>query len=76
MVIEVMAEEDSEVVKEKIKSKVEAISHFPQDVERPIVSRVDRNDGVLNIAISGEMDSFSIDNLSKEIKNSIVLERF
>ena len=71
VVVEVMSEEDPETVKEKIKSKVDAISHFPQDVERPIVNRVDRTDGVLNIAISGEMDPFSIDNLSKEIKNDL-----
>ena len=71
VIAEVMAGEDPEIIKEKIRSKVESLSNLPQNIEKPIISRIERNNGVLSIAISGDMDSTSLDNLTKEIKDDL-----
>ena len=71
IVAEVMAGEDPDIVKEKIRSKVESLSNLPQNIEKPTISRIERDNGVLSIAISGNMDSRSLDILTNEIKDEL-----
>ena len=71
VVAEVMVGEDPETVKEKIKSKVESLSNLPQNIDKPIISRIERNNGVLSIAISGNLDPLSLDNLTNQIKDEL-----
>lgn len=68
---ELLAGEDPKSIKDEIESNVSAISIFPLDIEKPIISQIKRNSQVLNVAISGDMDPNSLNVLATEIKDEL-----
>ena len=71
VIVEVMAGEDPEAIKDKITSKVESLSSLPKESERPTINRIERNNGVLSVAISGDVDELSLDRITNEIKDDL-----
>jgi multidrug efflux pump subunit AcrB len=51
-----------------VKTRVDAIPHFPEDAEKPIVGRVELGLQALFIQISGDLDERSMKNLAEEVK--------
>lgn len=51
-----------------VKTRVDAIPHFPEDAEKPIIGRIELGLQALFIQISGDLDERSMKNLAEEIK--------
>ena len=71
VIVEVMAGEDPEAIKDKITSKVESLSSLPKESERPTINRIERNNGVLSVEISGDVDELYLDRIT--IRNYFAL---
>ena len=69
--IEVKEDYDVSDVLEKVKSKVNAISSFPVDAERPIITELTLKDPVMLLYFSGDMSERRIKEWSERIKDEI-----
>ena len=63
--------EISEVVDE-VKLAIDSISTFPVETERPIISKVNRTKGALNVSISGDLKEATMKSLADDIRDEIV----
>ncbi len=54
-----------------IKSAVEAIDSFPEEVELPVIEQLGRNDQVVNIAITGPLSPPALKAYAEEIKDRL-----
>ncbi len=70
-IIEVKEDYDVSDVLEKVKSKVNAISSFPVDAERPIITELMLKDPVMLLYFSGDMSERRIKEWSERIKDEI-----
>ena len=70
-IIEVKEDYDLSDVLEKVKSKVNAISSFPVDAERPIITELMLKDPVMLLYCSGDMSERRIKEWSERIKDEI-----
>ena len=70
-IIEVKEDYDLSDVLEKVKSKVNAISSFPIDAERPIITELMLKDPVMLLYCSGDMSERRIKEWSERIKDEI-----
>lgn len=70
-IIEVKEDYDVSDVLEKVKSKVNAISSFPVDAERPIITELMLKDPVMLLYCSGDMSERRIKEWSERIKDEI-----
>ncbi|MFC1859620.1 efflux RND transporter permease subunit, partial [Thermodesulfobacteriota bacterium] len=70
-IIEVKEDYDVSDVLEKVKSKVNAISSFPVDAERPIITELILKDPVMLLYFSGDMSERRIKEWSERIKDEI-----
>jgi len=70
-IIEVKEDYDLSDVLEKVKSKVNAISSFPVDAERPIITELMLKDPVMLLYFSGDMSERRIKEWSERIKDEI-----
>jgi multidrug efflux pump subunit AcrB len=70
-IIEVKEDYDVSDVLEKVKSKVNAISSFPVDAERPIITELMLKNPVMLLYFSGDMSERRIKEWSERIKDEI-----
>ncbi|HSQ84254.1 MAG TPA: efflux RND transporter permease subunit, partial [Desulfobacterales bacterium] len=70
-VIEVKEDYDVGDVLEKVRSNVDAISSFPVDAEKPIISELILKDPVMLLYFSGDMSERRIKEWSESIKDEI-----
>jgi len=63
--------EVSEVMTE-IKSRVDAISTFPDNTEKPIISRTRNQEQVLMVSVFGDVDERTLKEYAKQVRNEIV----
>ena len=68
-----MAGEDVDFIKDEIENSVDRIKTFPEDIEKPIINQILRNNQVLFVTLSGNMDEKSLDILTKKVKDEIDL---
>jgi len=54
-----------------VKSQVDGINTFPEETEKPIVSKVTITSGVLQIALSGDADERTLKEIGKEVRDDI-----
>ena len=59
------------LIKEEINSTIDAITIFPKDIESPIITQIIRNDPVLSVSISGDIDDNSLYSLTNIIKDEL-----
>ena len=71
VVAQIISGEDTDNVRDKIKTKVESLKNLPSDSEKPLIAKIERNNPVLTLAVSGKLDDLSLDNIIKEIKNDL-----
>lgn len=69
--IEVRETFDVSDVLDKVRSRVDAISTFPQDAEKPIISELTLRDAVVAFYLSGEMSEHRLKEWAERIKDDI-----
>ncbi len=70
--IEVMPEYDVQDVMNQIKSRVDAVSTFPDNTEKPIVSRNTFETRVLMVTVYGDVAERTLKEFAKQARNDIV----
>ncbi len=70
--IEVMSGYDVPEVMTEIKSRVDAISTFPDNTEKPIVSRTRFQEQVNMVSVYGDVDERALKEFTKQVRNEIV----
>ena len=70
-VVEVKEDYDVSDVLEKVKSRVDAISSFPVDAEKPVITELTLKDPVMLLYFSGDMSERRIKEWSERIKDEL-----
>ena len=70
--IEVHAEYDVREVLSDVKTKVDAIDTFPDDVEKPVISELTSRYQVINVAIAGNADLAMLKKLGERARDELV----
>ncbi len=70
----VECEDDADVqeVKDEVTNRVDAITTFPRDAERPTVTEVKIRGDVLGIALWGELTEHQLKELAEEVKDELI----
>jgi len=69
---EIDASYDVAEVMDEIKSRVDAIPTFPDNTEKPVVSRTRFQSRVLIVTVSGDIDERTLKEYAKQVRNEIV----
>ena len=70
--IEVQPEYDVREVLTDVKTKVDAIDTFPQDVEKPVISEVTGRYQVINVAIAGNAELAMLKRLGERVRDELI----
>jgi len=70
--IEVEADYEVLDILDQVKNRVDAISTFPENTEKPVYTRVQFQQQVMMITVSGEVDERTMKEFAKQIRNEIV----
>ncbi len=70
--IEVHADYEVTEVMDQVKNRVDAISTFPDNTERPIISRTQFQQQVVIVSVYGDIDERSLKEYAKQVRNEIV----
>ena len=70
--IEVDSHYDVLDILDQVKNRVDAISTFPDNTEKPVYTRVQFQQQVMLITVSGEVDERTLKEFAKQIRNEIV----
>ena len=73
-VIEMVDNGDISRFMDDIKSEVEAINNFPEEVELPVIKELGRSDQVVSIAITGPMAESALKAYAEQIKTKMLRE--
>ena len=71
IMVELDLEADGNQALNEIKSRVDGINTFPVETEKPIVSKLVMTRGVVQIAISGDVDERALKEVGKELRDDI-----
>ena len=71
VIAQIISGEDTDAIKDKIKTSVESLKNLPSDSEKPVTAKIERNNPVLTLAVSGKIDELSLNNIIDEIKNDL-----
>jgi len=69
--VEIFEGEDKQAVLDDVKVKVDAISTFPEDAEKPVITAVEMMKQVINLILSGPADPLTLRKLAQEIRDEI-----
>jgi multidrug efflux pump subunit AcrB len=69
--VELLAGEDERLRLDQIRSRVDGIETFPDEVERPVVSQADLRFQVLTVAVSGNVDERTLKRLGERARDEI-----
>jgi len=70
--IEVQPEYDVREILTDVKTKVDAIDTFPQDVEKPIITEVSARYQVINVAIAGSAELAMLKRLGERVRDELI----
>ncbi|MGD8580957.1 MAG: efflux RND transporter permease subunit, partial [Lysobacterales bacterium] len=70
--IEILPEYDVGEVMDEIKNRVDAIPSFPENTEKPVISRNQFQQQVLFVSVYGDVDERTLKEYSKQVRNEIV----
>ena len=62
---------DIDKLNSDVKSEIEAINDFPDDIEDPVISKLGRTDQVLDILVSGDLDPIALKAYCEELKDKL-----
>lgn len=71
-IIEIKPSYDLDKVKDRIKSDIDAISNFPEDAEKPIITELTIEQEVLRVALWGDLEERTLKELSEQLKDEIL----
>ena len=71
--IEVNADYDVTDVMDQVKNRVDAISTFPENTEKPSISRTDFQRQVVMVSVYGDVDERTLKEYAKQVRNDIVV---
>lgn len=69
--IEIFEGEDKQAVLDDVKVKVDAISTFPENAEKPVITSVEMMKQVINLILSGPADPLTLRKLAQQIRDDI-----
>ncbi len=69
--VEVRPDYDGRKLLEDIKTRIDAISTFPLETEKPVVQEILIRRQVINIAVSGQADEMTLKHLGEQIRDEI-----
>jgi multidrug efflux pump subunit AcrB len=70
--LEISTEYDVNEILDEVKSRIDAISTFPANVERPTVQELEVTQSVLNVSIYGQLDDKALKTLAHDIREEIL----
>lgn len=73
VLVEVESGYDARRLLDDIKTRVDSISTFPEDAEKPIIEETLIKRQVINIAVHGDMDERSLKEYAEEIREELIL---
>ena len=73
VVAEVMTDADVDLVLQDIKSEVDRIITFPEDAEKPVVSKLLNRREVITVVVAGEMPERSLRELAEQVRDELLL---
>ena len=62
---------DIDKLNSDVKSEIEAINDFPDDIQDPVISKLGRTDQVLDILVSGDLDPVALKAYCEELKDKL-----
>jgi len=71
--VEIEYGDDVDKIKDLVQSEIDRITTLPVDAEDPIVKTVSRSAEVIQVAISGNIDEYTLTKLTEEIKEELLL---
>ena len=71
--IEVNADYEVTDVMDQVKNRVDAISTFPENTEKPTISRSEFQQQVVMVTVYGEVDERTLKEYAKQVRNEIVV---
>ena len=74
VVAEVTTDADVDLVLQDIKSEVDRIITFPQDAEKPVVSKLLNRREVITVVVSGDIPERSLRELAEQVQDELLLE--
>ncbi|MBW2273998.1 MAG: efflux RND transporter permease subunit [Deltaproteobacteria bacterium] len=69
--VELLAGEDLRARLDEIRGRVDAIDTFPDEAEQPLVNEVAIKRSVMQVAISGEVDEWTLKRLGEQVRDEI-----
>ncbi|MDX1491745.1 MAG: efflux RND transporter permease subunit [Pseudohongiellaceae bacterium] len=70
--LEISTEYDVNEILDEVKSRIDSITTFPADVERPTVREQEITQAVLNVSIYGQLDDKALKTLAHDIREEIL----
>jgi len=70
--IEVNADYEVSEIMDQVKNRVDAISTFPENTEKPVISRSTFQQQVIIVSVYGSVDERTLKEFSKQVRNEIV----
>jgi multidrug efflux pump subunit AcrB len=70
--VEVLPEYDVLVVMDEVKNRVDAIPTFPENTEKPVISRTTFEQQVVIVSVYGDVSERTLKEFAKQVRNEIV----
>lgn len=74
VLVEVMKGFNSQKLLQDVKNRVDSITSFPEDAERPIVSLSDTRQQVISVILYGQLDETVLRALGERVRDELLLE--
>ena len=71
VLVEVELGSDTRTVLDDIKNRVDAIDTFPEETEKPIIREMLARNQVIDVAISGQTDEFTLKALAERVRDDL-----
>lgn len=73
VIIEVETGYDEREVLDDVKARIDAISTFPEETEKPVIQAATTRFQVINVSISGETDELTLKRLGEKVRDELSL---
>ena len=71
--VEIEYGEDVDKIKDLVQSEIDRITTLPEEAEDPIVKTVSRSAEVIQIAVSGSIDEYTLTKITEKVKEELLL---
>ncbi len=73
VMLEILSGYDMAELLNEVKSRIDRITTFPNDVERPVVREIQMTQQVVNVAVYGDLDDRAMKNLAQNIRDELLI---